>query len=49
MRMSMRITIPAIVLLSMSVGRLVAQQPHDFADVQKANVGRIAWQYDTGG
>ena len=49
MRLSMRLTIPALVLLSMSVGRLGAQQPHDSADIQKANVGTIKWQYDTGG
>ena len=49
MRLSIWLSIPALALLSMSVGRLGAQQPHDSADIQKANVGTIAWQYDTGG
>jgi len=29
MRLSISLSIPALVLLSMSVGRLGAQQPHD--------------------
>ena len=49
MRLSIWLSIAALVLLSMRVGRLAAQQPHDAADIQKANVGTIAWQYDTGG
>jgi len=49
MRLSMWLIVARLVLLSMSVGRLGAQQPHDGADIQKATVGKIAWQYDTGG
>jgi len=49
MRLSIWPSIPGLVLLSMSSGLLGAQQPHDGADIQKANVGTIAWQYDTGG
>jgi hypothetical protein len=49
MRLSISLSIPALLLVSMSVGRLGAQQSHDGADIQKANVGTIAWQYDTGG
>ena len=45
MGLSISLSIPALVLLSMSVGRLGAQQSHDGADIQKANVGTIAWQY----
>jgi hypothetical protein len=49
MRLSMWLRFPGLVLLCMSIGRLGAQQPHDGADIQKATVGKIAWQYDTGG
>jgi hypothetical protein len=49
MRLSISLSIPALLLVSMSVGRLGEQQSHDGADSQKANVGTIAWQYDTGG
>ncbi len=50
MRLSISLSIPNLVLLfSMSIGRLGAQQPHDGDDIQKANVGTIAWHYDTGG
>lgn len=49
MRLLIWLGIPALVLLSMSLDRLGAQQPHDGADIQKATVGTIAWQYDTGG
>ena len=49
MRLLMWVIVVGLVLVSMSVGRLGAQQPHDGADHQKATVGRIAWQYDTGG
>jgi hypothetical protein len=49
MRLSISLSIPALVLISMSVGRLGAQQPHDGDDIQKAKVGTIAWHYDTGG
>jgi hypothetical protein len=49
MRLSLWLSIPALVLLSMSVGRLGAEQPHNGADIQKVNVGTIAWHYDTGG
>ena len=48
MRLSMWLRFPGLVLLCMSIGRLGAQQPHDGADIQKATVGKIAWQYDTG-
>jgi hypothetical protein len=46
MRLSIWLSIPALLLLSISVGRLGAQQPHDGADI---HFGTIAWQYDTGG
>jgi len=49
MRSLMRLIVAGLVMLSMSVGRFGAQQPHDGADHQKATVGKIAWQYDTGG
>jgi len=49
MRVSISLSISALVLLFMSVGRLGAQQPHDGGDIQKTNVGTIAWHYDTGG
>jgi hypothetical protein len=49
MRLSIWLSIPALALLFMSVGRLGAQQPHDGDDIQKAKVGTIAWHYDTGG
>ena len=48
MRLSIWLSIPGLVLISIS-GRLGTQQPHDGADIQKANVGTIAWQYNTGG
>lgn len=44
-----QILVAGLVLLSMSVARLGAQQPHDGADHQKATTGKIARQYDTGG
>ena len=49
MRLLIWVSVVGLMLLSMSVDRLGARQPHDGADHQKATVGRIAWQYDTGG
>jgi hypothetical protein len=49
MRLSMWLIVAGLALFSMSVSRLGAQQPHDGADIQKTTVGKIAWQYDTGG
>jgi hypothetical protein len=42
MRLSMWLSIAGLVLISMSVGRLGVQQPHDGTDIPKATVGRIA-------
>ena len=49
MRFSMRLIVAGLVLLCMGVAWLGAQQPHDGANIQKVTVGKIAWQYDTGG
>jgi hypothetical protein len=49
MRLAISLSIPALLLVSMSVGQLGAQQAHDGDDIQKAKVGTIAWHYDTGG
>ncbi len=49
MRFSMRLIIAGLALICMSLGQIGTQQTHDGADIQKATVGRIAWQYDTGG
>jgi hypothetical protein len=46
----MRQIAAGIVLLCVGVARLGAQQLHDGGDSPKeSTVGKIAWQYDTGG
>ena len=50
MRSLMRPIVAGLVLFCMAVPWLGAQQPHDGGDILKpSTVGKIAWQYDTGG
>ena len=50
MRFSMRPVAAGIVLLCMAVASLGAQERRDGGDSSKeSTVGKIAWQYDTGG
>lgn len=50
MRFSMRPIAGGIALVCMAVASLAAQERHDGGDTPKeATVGKIAWQYDTGG
>jgi hypothetical protein len=45
----MRLWIALIVAGLVSISVLGAQQPHNAADNQQLTVGKIAWQYETGG
>ena len=51
MRLSMRLILVGFVALVMGATWLGALQPHDGGDVLKESttLGKIAWQYDTGG
>jgi len=50
MGLPMRRIVVGLALLCMDVAWLGAQQPHDGGDFLKdSTVGKVAWQYDTGG
>jgi len=50
MRFPKRLIAAGIVLLSVGVAWLGTQERHDGGDSQKeSTVGKVVWQYDTGG
>ena len=50
MRSPMRLIVAGCALLCMGVAWLGVEQPGDGGDILKeSTVGKIAWQYDTGG